>query len=133
MLLSDSPLKSAINGWGMSVTHSSQCLYIRSSMTRPVALGRSGYMSCAVRAYFMPEKKTTCFSSGEKRKPSIPFSTSLINLRSEPSAFIIHNWFLSFSGYRKAIFFPPSIHTALLSDFSERVMRWPFFPSMFIT
>ena len=50
-LLMALPSKSATNGWGL-VTHSSQCLYIRSVTMMPVAFGRSGCLSAVLFTVF---------------------------------------------------------------------------------
>ena len=127
------PVKSARKGWGISVTHSSQCLYIMSSMMRALALGRSGYTSCAVRPYFTVEISSTLVPSGEIRKPPTPLGMRVTTWRLLPSAFITHIWGLPSCGATKATRFPPSIQTASPSDAGVVVRRFTFDPSVSIT
>ena len=128
-----SPLKSATNGCGAVVTHSSQCLYIRSVMTLPVAFGRSGYLSAVLGMVFTCATNKRCFSSGEKRKPSIFPSKCESCFFPVPSGFISHTWLLPLSVERYAIFVPFFIQTAWFSEKAEWVICLLSEPSAFIT
>ena len=90
-LLICSPSNSATKGCGTAVTHSCQCLYIRSSAILPVASGKSAYLSTTLFFNETSAINNIFFSSGENLKSMIPPSRSVICLRLLPSSFITHN------------------------------------------
>ena len=53
------------------VTHSSQCLYIKSVTMMPEVLSKSGYLSWVLGIVLIWAMNNRCFSSGEKENPSI--------------------------------------------------------------
>ena len=126
-----SAVTSAIKGWGISVTHSSQCLYIKSSTIWASALSRLGYSSVTRLPYLMFLMIKIFVSSGENKKPSTPPSTFVNCLRSLPSGLMVNTCIPS-SGEveRNAIFLPPLIHTAPISGAEVSVMRTALEPSM---
>ena len=126
------PSNCAMKGWGAVVSHSSQCLYIRSSTTNPLARGRSGYFSAVLSFMGIWCMRMTLFSSGEKRNPSTGFSQLLSCLRPLPSGFISHTWLVPLALDRKAILVPPFIHAALLSLSAVVVSSAWLLPSAFI-
>ena len=73
---SDLPLlsMSAINGCGAVSVHSSQCLYIRSSITLPDASGRSGCLSSVLATVFTCAIRIILLPCGDSKNPSITCS-----------------------------------------------------------
>ena len=90
----------------MLLTYWSQCLYIRSLITIPVALGKSASFACIEDVEGTSMISITLRSSGEKAKPLISFDSCESCLRSLPSVFIIHTWEEPLSLLKKAIFSP---------------------------
>ena len=128
------PANGATNGCGTVCTHSSQCLYIRSSITIPLALSRSGYLSTVRSPYFTCEMKSTLLSSGENLNPSISPANEESCTRSLPSGFISQIWLLpSASGARKASLQPFLLHAGSPSLAAVVVSNWFPEPSAFIT
>ena len=132
MLFNSLPLKSAIYVWGISVTHSSQWRYIRSSMIRAVDFFRSGYLSAVVSPYFTFEIKAIFFSSGEITNPLTPFSTAEMHFRLLPSASIVNSCILSPSRAMNAIFLPSQINVSFCTLEAVVVRRVGLLPSAFI-
>ncbi len=128
-----SSLKSATNVCGISSTQLSQCLYIRLSTIRPDASGKSGCLSFMASPTFTFLMNSTFLLSGEKTKPVIPSSTSVIFFIPLPSGFMIHICDVPLSLLMNATFFPPEIHCGLLSLALVTVNCFLSLPSVFIT
>ena len=110
----EAPSKSAMNGWGEEVLYWSQCLYIKSLMTMPVANGRSfSFFSMTVLLSTL-WIKMTFFSSGENKNPSTSFCAWEIWRAFFPSIPTDHTCDDPLREDKKAISFPFLMNTGEL-------------------
>ncbi len=133
MLFKRFPSRSARKGCGTLSTQWSQCLYIRSSTTRPLAPGRSAYCSPGFLPLFTLRMKRTFLPSGEITKPSMGSFWLEICVIPPPSGLMVHICDEPVSLLRKAIRSPFSIQRGWLSRKLEEVSCILSEPLLFIT